>query len=114
MFKVIAFAVVASVLHLAAATAAPNTTPLDDGPGRVSCRCKCIAGGISTLKVWDWSGSRSDCQGYNGAACRQIRKTKGKGTVEADGTLSGCDVIVIKTKPKDTVNKKPGGVLAPR
>jgi hypothetical protein len=112
MFKVIAFAIMASVLHLAAATAAPSTTPPpDEGPSKVRCRCTCAgSGSLASSKIWDWSGTRGGCQGYSGGACKIVLKKKSH-----DGTLRNCDVIVIKRKPKESVTRKPGGgVLAPR
>lgn len=108
MYKVIAFAFIASVLHLEAATAKENTTPPVNGPGRVSCRCTCTsAGGTAGAKVWSWNGTRSGCQGYDGGQCKLVFK---KNTL--DGTLSNCDVIVIKTKGKDSTNRKPDGGLS--
>lgn len=107
--KTIALAVVASVLYLAAATAAPNTTP-DNSQGKVRCSCKCRAGTLSGGKIWDWTGSRDGCQSYNGGRCLLVLKN-----VTHEGMLDGCDVIVIKTRPKYPPAKKPsGGVLAPR
>lgn len=109
--KVIALAFVASMLHLATATAAPNTTP-DNSQGKVRCSCKCRAGGLSGGKIWDWTGSRDGCQSYNGGRCLLVMKNS---QTTHEGTLESCDVIVIKTRPKYPPAKKPtGGVLAPR
>lgn len=109
IYKVIALAVAANMLHLAAATAAPNTTP-DNSQGKVRCSCKCSAGGLSGTKIWDWTGSRDGCQSYDGGRCLLVFKNSTR-----EGTLSKCDTIVIKTAPKYPPAKKPkGGVFAPR
>jgi hypothetical protein len=69
-----------------------TTTP---GSSTVSCKCTCLAAfheGVVETKTWTWTGTRADCQAYNGGDC----KLSGTG---AAGVLKNCDVEVQHAPP---------------
>ena len=68
---------------------AANALPRDD-VSAVKCSCMCQGGG-TTGKEWTWSGTRADCKAFSGGKCTHTVGGKSQG-----GTLSGCDVLVVK------------------
>jgi hypothetical protein len=74
------------------------------GPGTstVSCKCTCLNpfdGSVQT-KSWAWTGTRADCQAFNGGDCKQ------SGTGNA-GLLKNCDVEVQHAPPGTQLKPPP-------
>lgn len=91
----------ATGLMVSHALAAPNQTPNTEG-NSMTCRCACmtIGGGYGGDKRISWTGTRGDCQALSGTACR-LDKPDSQGN--SYGSSTGCDIILIRTQPKDQI-----------